>query len=75
MIVKLIDYVFTFTGRKWKIGGEYRVPSEDDVKKVLDSAADALYSKQVGSTFSMGGLHVEKTRDGFDVYVHVGEYS
>lgn len=75
MITTLIRQVFKATGRQWKIGGSLTEPTENDMKKVLDSAADALYSKQVGSTFSMGGLHVEKTRDGFDVYVHVGEYS
>lgn len=74
MIIKLIDYVFTFTGRTWKIGGEDREPTEDDIRKTLDKAAEVLYSREVGQSINMGGLIFEKTKDGTDVYAYVGEY-
>ena len=74
MIIKLIDYVFTFTGRTWKIGGKDMEPTEDDIRKALDKAAEVLYSMKVGEGITVGGLHIIKTRDGQDVYVYVGEY-
>jgi hypothetical protein len=66
---------FAFTGRTWKIGGKHLPPTENDVQKVLDEAAKTLYAKKTGSTFTMGGLHIEKTGSGHDVYVHVGTYT
>ena len=71
---ELIRHVFAITARTWKIDGEAVRPTENDVRKVLDSAAEALYDEEVGSTFTMGGLYIEKTTKGMDVYVHVGEY-
>lgn len=74
MIIKLIDYVFTFTGRTWKIGGKDMEPTEDDIRKALDRAAELLYRMSVGDSLTVAGLHIVKTYDGHDVYVHVGEY-
>lgn len=71
----LIHTLLIMTGRKWKVGGTLATPTEDDVQKVLDSAAKALYNEDVGSTFTMGGLYIEKSHQGYDVYVHVGEYT
>lgn len=75
-IEDIISGVFDKTGRQWKVvNPEGHIdPSPADVKGVLDNAAKALYSESVGTTYNRGGLIVEKTNLGFDVYVHVGKY-
>ena len=74
MIIKLIDYVFTFTGRTWKIDGKDTEPSDEDIRKALDKAAELLYRMSVGDSITVAGLHVVTSPSGHDVYVHVGEY-
>lgn len=75
MIITIIHGIFQQTKRLWKVDGTLVAPTEDNIKKALDSAAKALYNEDVGSTFTMGGLHIEKAHKGFDVYVHVGQYT
>lgn len=74
-MIDLIMRVFSATAREWRIGGELQAVTESDVRKALDEAASELYNREDGSTFTMGGLHIEKTRTGYDVYVHVGTYN
>jgi len=73
-MIKLILNAFRLNGRTWTIGGKPVEPTENDVRKVLDEAAKTLYAKKTGTTFTMGGLHIEKAGSGYDVYVHVGTY-
>ena len=75
MIPDLINHIFTERGHRWRVGGTLRIPSEEDIRKALDRAAGMLYSEPVGTTLTVGGLVIEKTHTGHDVYVHVGEYA
>lgn len=54
--------------------GKAHEPTESDVRKALDEAVKMLYSEKVGTTLNVGGLHIEKTDSGHDVYVYVGDY-
>lgn len=77
MLIHLIKHIFMRTGHQWRIGGTLQDPTEADIRATLDEAASHLYSDEyeVGATFMTGGLIIEKRPQGFDVYVHVGEYS
>lgn len=74
MIADLISHVLVETGRQWKIGDKMTQPTETDIVQVLDKAATYLYDEKVGSTFTVGGLLIEKTIDGYEAYVRVGSY-
>lgn len=76
-LIELIQGIFRRTGRFWSISGVPTRPSDDDIRKALDSAAATMYSRNIGS-FTMGGLHIEPNEANpkeFDVYVHVGTYT
>ena len=74
LITDLVNHIFVETGRRWKIGGAMLTPTEKDIEQALDAAAKMLYDEEVGSSLSVGGLIIEKTDNGFDAYVHVGEF-
>lgn len=76
-LILMIQGIFRQTQRLWTIGGVPTTPTEDDIRKALDSAAATMYSRNIGS-FTMGGLHIEPNEDNpqeYDVYVHVGTYT
>lgn len=74
MIIDLIKDVFVATGQRWKIEGVRLYPTENNIKGALDEAARLLYDKEVGTTCTVAGLHIEKTKNGHDVYAYVGDY-
>lgn len=74
LLIDLIHHVFVETGRRWKMGDAHLIPNEDSIQATLDEAARILYDREVGQSITMGGLVFEKTREGTDVYVYVGEY-
>lgn len=74
-MITLILHVFAVTGRQWKIGDKRVSPTHNHIKGALDEAAKMLYAEKVGVTLQTGGLFIEKTKKGYDVYVHVGSYS
>lgn len=73
-LVEEIQALFLEYGYMWNIGGKLLVPTTDDIKKVLDTAAGRLYGSSVGSNIVVGHLVIEKVEHGFDVYVHIGEF-
>lgn len=75
MLIDLILYVFTSTGRFWNVGGKATTPTEEDVRKTLDEAARLLYSEEVGTSLTVGGLHIIKHETGYDTYVYTGNYT
>lgn len=77
MISSIVSEFFDRIGHFWYVdGGTTTVtPSEDDVEKVLDRAAVALYDGAVGDRLEVGGLIIEKAEHGHDVYMYVGNYS
>lgn len=74
MIEELIAYVLKRRGHHWMVGGKPVQPTEEDVQTVLDEAAKTLYTMEPGTTFETGGIKVEKTARGHDIYVYVGHY-
>lgn len=74
MIPYLVHYVFATIGKTWKIGGTHVVPEEEDIREVLDIAAAKLYDGVAGDKLEVGGLIVEKTILGYDVYAYLGSY-
>lgn len=74
MIPYLVHYVFASIGKTWNIGGKHVVPEEEDVTKVLDIAASKLYDGGAGDKLEVGGLIVERTSLGYDVYAYLGSY-
>lgn len=74
MLIDWILHIFAETGRFWKVEGKAVEPTQDDVRKALDEATKMLYAEKVGTTLNVGGLHIEKTTRGHDVYVYVGDY-
>jgi len=75
MVIDLILEIFTATGRFWKADGKAITPTEDDVRAALDEAARILYAEEVGTSVTVGGLKIEKTETGHDVYAYVGQYT
>lgn len=83
MIAETIAQVLKKIGHTWKMvnepgwvtsGPKFYTPDEDDVQRVLDSAAKRLYDEPVGARLTTGGLIIEKAEDGYDAYVFVGNY-
>lgn len=75
MITLFISEILDRAGRRWRIGGvDGMAPTEDDVERVLDRAAVALYDEEIGTRFETGGLIVEKRKVGHHVYVLAGSY-
>ena len=74
MIERIVTDVFHRIEHMWKSERLYFVPSEDDVRKVLDKAAETLYDEPIGTQLQTGGLIIEKAPKGYDVYVFTGNY-
>lgn len=74
MIQMLVTEIFGRIGHKWNITTGRRVPTDDDVTRVLDHAAKRLYDGKTGDRIVVGGLIIEKRDAGHDVYVYVGNY-
>ena len=75
MLEELVAEILERIGHSWKTDNGYIAPDYEDVRRVLDKAAAALYNEGVGTRFETGGIIVEKTNSGFDVFVYVGPYS
>ena len=73
-LVAILAEHFADWGWTWKIGGEYRVPDEEDLHVALDRAAAMLYAEPVGTKLEVGRLIIIKTTTGHDVYVLAGSY-
>lgn len=74
MIEEIVSGVFRKIGHVWRAGDKYIWPEEDDVRRVLDSAAARLYDSDTDTRLETGGLIIEKRPKGYSVYVYVGDY-
>lgn len=75
MIEQIVAEIFERIGHVWMLDSGLTVPTEDDVHRMLDAAAKALYDSPIGTQFQTGGLVIEKAPTGHDVYVFVGNYT
>lgn len=69
-----IAEVLADTGRLWKLDSGFITPTEEIVERALDEAAKALYNEPVGTRLTVGGMIIERTNSGFEVYVMLGSY-
>lgn len=74
MIEQIVSEILDKVGHVWFLDSGVIEPGEDDVRKMLDSAAKALYDCKQGDRFESGGLIIEKMTIGFNVYCYVGNY-
>lgn len=69
-----IEMLFKARGYKWRIGGELRFPTAEDIEKVLRTAKASI--DMDGGTevqLEIGRLIVRKDAGHYDVYVYFGE--
>lgn len=73
-LAEKISLLFEVRNYKWRIGGELRHPTANDIEKVLREAKAAL-DNESGTEVSLeiGRLIVRKEAGHYDVYVHFGE--
>lgn len=71
--MKLLD-LFVQLGYSWKIDGELRVPTEDDLQRVLDKAKQTLYDEPVPSQIEIGRLIIRRSKENqFETYLYIGD--
>lgn len=75
MLEDMIAEALERAGIQWKSGDKMIQPTAADVRQVLDAAASRLYSEDVGTRLETGGIVVDKTATGFDVFVYSGFFS
>jgi hypothetical protein len=71
--VEEIHEIFTRHGYQWKIDGELRSPTVEDIKDTLDRMADVLYDEEDGAQLEVGRLIAKRHRTGIVVYILIGE--
>jgi len=72
-LVKYLEGEFLRLGYRWKIGGTLVTPTQDDLRKTLDTAKQKLYTEPVPSQLEIGHLIVRHWKQNhFDVYLQIG---
>lgn len=56
----------------WIFKGEKRVPSQSEIKDMLERASASLDEDNNASSVTIGGIHVNRYEDSKDVYVYIG---
>lgn len=74
MLEKRISTILDEQDFTWKVKDGYIYPNEEDITAALDEAARVLEPEGPGTRLEVGGLIIEKTYKGFDVYVFAGSY-
>lgn len=67
-----IESIFLLHDYKWRIDGELRAPSSEDIETVIERAKTYL---DEGGSIEIGRLIIQKMdqdKELYDVYVHVG---
>jgi hypothetical protein len=66
-----LESLFILKGYEWKIDGELRIPTAEDISDVFERAKEML---SVGDSIEIGRLIInEYDTDLYDVYVKIGE--
>lgn len=80
MVCAVIDYrglegLFKERGIKWRIDGELKEPSANDIWRVCAEARKQLAALPPGGQpqLEIGRLIIQKNGLHYDVYVHIGE--
>jgi hypothetical protein len=58
---------------KWKIDGELRRPTRNELETALDDMLRAVQESPVSISIELGSLLVKRSDKHIDVYVHAGE--
>lgn len=68
-----LEDLFAERGYMWKIDGEYRQPTNVEIREVVDKALVDLYRESDGSLIEVGRLIIQKSDNKtFDIYLHIG---
>jgi hypothetical protein len=57
----------------WKINGTLVSPSLNDVEDALARIKERLTDEPVGTALEVGRLRVQKTDDGLETYIYIGD--
>lgn len=68
----MIYNVFKVNGRRWKIDGELREPTVNDIEELVNNIFEDIGKTDYDSVES-GGILIKRDGDNIDVYVHLGE--
>ena len=74
--MSLANDIATFmdaSGYRWKIDGDLKTPTPDDIRNTLDRAVEVLYDNEPNDQLEVGRLIIKK-RDNelYDVFILVG---
>lgn len=72
-LVEDVLFLLRKQGAEWKVGGELRSPTKDDVRRTLDRLYLAVYDGEEQTQASTGGILVKKEYGRIDVYTYIGE--
>lgn len=64
---------FAIHNFKYKIGGEPRIPTADDLKNIVEESIEHLKSVDDFATLSVGRLRIEKAGELYGVYTFFGD--
>lgn len=65
--------IFVKRGYLWKIGGDRHIPTEQDIQTTLDKMVEVLENDPDSDTIEVGRLLVQKTEQGYAIYIHLGD--
>lgn len=68
-----IQFQFVLSSHMWRIDGELVLPTEEQLKEVIDRCVVRLYAEPEGAQIEVGHLIVKKRAGGLhDVFLHYG---
>ncbi len=73
MVVDLTYQIFQKQGYTWKIDGEPKQPTKEQLEDALNAMMMNLLENPDASQISMGRVMLVRSEQHFDVYVNVGE--
>lgn len=68
-----IETHFAVHGYLWKIDGQLRFPTDDDIRLTVERAVTMLSKEPNGASLEVGRLLIKKSSTNYDVYVMIGE--
>lgn len=65
--------IFVKRGYKWNIGGHLLTPTSADILETLKKIRERLDNEPVGTSIDVGRLKVQKTDEGLETYIYIGD--
>lgn len=67
--------IFVEQGYLWKVGADRKIPTEEDIEATLDKMMEVLDNDPESGSIEVGRLLVQKTDQGYAIYIHLGDTS